>query len=551
MADIFGSTEENNYIDVTKRDSAAETMEMVIAGTGGYSTPSYDNENRGPNETYQKIISNNKLIGFYEKKIAEQISNHYTESDIEKGKIRDLKEENKSLENQLGNSIKYQLDPNNLVSSETEHRIHDGQKRYKTLGKTTSSKYPRPKTLFKVFFKPNEEMGPDEPLCNELSKFVMSVTKPDVQYTTKEMNQYNRKKYIIEGVKYGQLKITFIDVKDNPIQQAFFAYLRNNNDDFKNTYDSTNDSIYIKDNKGNFIKDENGNNKISVNEKTYRKYYENNVTHFDDVNWGLNINSSKHMFNSITICEMFLDRLMVYKIENPTLKSITFGENKMGDYGYNEITVAFDVEGITNIFNDINGSTQSFTSSDGVVGKQIALISGTEFGSQELAEALGMRWYQGSGASEDDTNDFISVLNSYDNAGIRNYSIQKTKDLLSKVNENIELEDYINEIDKSFKMGNNASQYNWFAEAGYYSDNQQQVLQAGYSSKDYGYTGPRKTYYELSRNNEELAELGRANDSEYSSGNALDALLGVVKNPQDVSKMFSPRIKQLTDYFKF
>lgn len=519
MADIFGSTEENNYIDVTKRNNAAETMEMVIAGTGGYSAPSYDNENRGPNETYQKIISNNKLIGFYEKKIAEQISNHYTESDIEKGKIRDLKEENKSLENQLGNSIKYQLDPNNLVSSEDEHRIHDGQKRYKTLGKTTSSKYPRPKTLFKVFFKPNKDMKIFQNNCNELSKFVMSVTKPDVQYTTKEMNQYNRKKYIIEGVKYGQLKITFIDVKDNPIQQAFFAYLRKNNDDFKE----------------------------GDNEKKYREYKENNITHFDDVDWGLNINSSKHMFNSIIICEMFLDRLMVYRIENPTLKSINFGENKIGDYGYNEITVAFDVEGITNIldYTERDDDPKDKIWLD-IIGRRIDTIGG-----EELAEALGMRWYQGSGASEDDTNDFISVLNSYKNAEIREYSIQKTKDLLSKVNENIELEDYINEIDKSFKMGNNASQYNWFAEAGYYSDNQQQVLQAGYSSKDYGYTGPRKTYYELSRNNEELAELGRANDSEYSSGNALDALLGVVKNPQDVSKMFSPRIKQLTDYFKF
>ena len=48
----------------------------------------------------------------------------------------------------------------------------------------------------------------------------------------KEMKQYNRKKYIIEGVKYGPLKITFIDVKDNPIQQAFFDYLRKNNNDF-------------------------------------------------------------------------------------------------------------------------------------------------------------------------------------------------------------------------------------------------------------------------------------------------------------------------------
>lgn len=547
MADIFGSTEENNYIDVTKRDNAAESMKMVIAGTGGYSTPSYDSENT---KIYQEINTNDKYIKCYEaqykqyknkvdelvenlsknagnekeeEEIGKELEYYSTLYGIAENNVKKYEDKNKELKDKLKNPIKYQEEPNNLVSSENGHRVHDGQKRFKTLGKTTSSKYPRPKTLFYVDFNANKDkkIGITSDECLELSKFVMNVTKPNVQYTTKEMNQYNRKKFIIENVKYGQLKITFIDVKDNPIQQTFFKYLRYNNNDFK----------------------ENGNK-----ESNYRSYKENDKTNFDDVDWGLNINSSKHMFNYITIYEMFLDRLMVYRVENPTLQNINFGENKIGDFGYNEITVTFDVEGITNILDYKTEDGKTISWGDNVIGEQINRIGGAD-----LAHYLGMRWYQGDGASdkEDNDNNFISVLNSYKNAGIRNYSIQKTKDLLSKVNENIELEDYINEIDKSFKMGNNASQYNWFAEAGYYSDNQQQVLQAGYSSKDYGYTGSRKTYYELSRNNEELAELGRANDSEYSSGNALDALLGVVKNPQDVSKMFSPRIKQLTDYFKF
>ena len=52
-----------------------------------------------------------------------------------------------------------QLSPDNLVSSETVHRISDGQKRFKTLGKTTSSKYPRPKTLFYVGFEIGQNSG--------------------------------------------------------------------------------------------------------------------------------------------------------------------------------------------------------------------------------------------------------------------------------------------------------------------------------------------------------------------------------------------------------
>ena len=363
---------------------------------------------------------------------------------------------------------KAQLDPNNLVPSQSEHRISDGQKRFRTLGKTTSSKYPRPKTLFKVFFEPNKEMDVLQEYCDELSKFVMSVTKPDVQYTTKEMNQYNRKKYIIEGVKYGPLKISFIDVKDNPIQQAFFTYLRKNNDDFK----------------------ENGNK-----ESNYESYKENNITNFNEnTDWGLNINSSKHMFNSITICEMFLNRLMVYKIENPTLKSINFGENKIGDFGFNEITVTFDVEGITNIleYSDEDGKTRSW--GDNVIGETISRIGG-----EELAHFLGMRWYEGIGGEEN------QIDNKY-------------------------LPSYINHKDQTI----------------YESNRKIESAQLKQQEKMINYTNqmaendPNKTIYRW-----------LPDDNDYSNNNVLDVLLGTVRNPQDIGKVFSPRIKQLTDYFKF
>jgi hypothetical protein len=376
----------------------------------------------------------------------------------------------------MTNNIDIQLNPNNLVSSETEHRIHDGQKRYKTLGKTTSSKYPRPKTLFYVSFDTNKEipdiyknlninkqMGPDEQLCIELSKFVMSVTKPDVQYTTKEMNQYNRKKFIIEGVKYGQLKITFIDVKDNPIQQAFFDYLRKNNNDFIRTEDQ------------------------------YEKYKENNKTNFEDFDWGLNIDSSKKMFNSITIYEMFLNKLMVYRIENPTLKTINFGENKIGDFGYNEITVSFDVEGITNILNIDKISMD-------VIGEDIYTVSNNlHISPSILSEMLGMRWYEGLGGEEN------QIDNKY-------------------------LPSYINHKDQTIDASNRKIES---------AQRKQQEKMINYANQLVE-NDPNKTIYRWI-----------PDDNDYSNNNVLDVLLGTVRNPQDIGKVYSPRIKQLTDYFKF
>lgn len=187
----------------------------------------------------------------------------------------------------------------------------DGKDRYKTDDKLYTSKYPRPKTLFKVnFIKDSNDKNDID--YDELSKFVISVDKPNIAYTTKQMNQYNRIRYIYENIKYGPLKITFIDVKDNPIQQKFFKYLKKNNDDIN--YNKVND-------------------------------------------WGLNINSNKKMFDKIIIEERFLKSYISYYVINPVLKDITFGTDKMGDWGYNEIIVSFDVESVGDIiYNNENNN---------------------------------------------------------------------------------------------------------------------------------------------------------------------------------------------------
>lgn len=530
------SIEKNSKLnDFSNRESAAETMDIVIAGTGGYSTPDDYTENHYDNIWFQKFTSNEKYINYYNKeyeKISNEIENvksnknTYQESDFEKklslldtkrGEIEKYinyyKNENKDIKKSFKETYEVQYEPNNLVPSVSEHRVSDGQKRYRTLGKTTSSNYPRPKTLFKVFFEPNKEMGVNDTMCDELTKYVFEVTKPTITYTTKQMNQYNRIKYVYDNVKYGDLKITFIDVKDSPIQQAFFSYMMKNNNDIKNN---------------------------NLDEPNYDKYYENNKTGFEDTNWGLNINSSNHMFNSITICEYFLNKIMVYKIENPTLKDINFGANKIGDYNYNEITVTFAVEGITNMYN----YNESFVDA---IGRDIFTV-GNEFGigPSKLAEILGMRWYEGDGYSDSETNDYLKdILEKNTIVKDANaYAKLKTSELLSTA-DSIEYKKEIDAIKTSYADNRNKNPYYWF------DMNRTQLQQAGLSTQDFGYTGSKGTPNDISRNMEELAQLGMANDSNYSSGNALDALLGVVTSPQDISKLAAPRIKQLFDHFKF
>ena len=51
-----------------------------------------------------------------------------------------------------------------------------------------------------------------------------------------------------------------------------------------------------------------------------------------------------------------MDKLTVYTIENPIITSVKFGEGRMGDFGYNDLTVSFKYEGIHNDLVDIEQS---------------------------------------------------------------------------------------------------------------------------------------------------------------------------------------------------
>lgn len=268
----------------------------------------------------------------------------------------------------------------NIIPSRSEHQISDGQKRYGTLLSDSSSNYPKPKTMFYVVFNYGDTFNNKTPVENsELSKFVIGVTKPTITYSTKKMNQYNRIKYVYDNVEYGDLKITFMDVKDNTIEQAFFAYLKQNNNDFMN----------------------------SKKNNAYDGYAPNSSYNYN-YSWGLHNRSNEKMFKSITIAEMYFDKLMIYTVENPTLTSINFGENKIGDYSHNEISVTFKVEGITNdiIWERNNVKNVEYD----VIGKLF-----TSIGGEEMAHFLGKRWYKGNGVIKNEDKTVNIINNNVDN----------------------------------------------------------------------------------------------------------------------------------------
>lgn len=308
-----------------------------------------------------------------------------------------------------------QLDPNNLITSVSDHNIHDGQKRYKTLGTTTSSNYPKPKTMFYVLFNCK---APLTELSDELSKYLIEVKKPNVTVNTSKMNQYNRIKYVIDNVVYGDLQLTFMDTKDSNVVRAFFSYLKNIAQDFNNT-------------------DNEFKSKYSVSSYTSEK-------------WGLTTSSNDKKIESITIAEMYMDKITVYTVENPTISSVDFGSNKIGEYSPNNITVSFKVEGITNEM-IISGKSVKDVIDDNII----------ELGGSQLAHTLQKRWGGGSYPIKDRTND---TFRNYYNEVINN-QIYDTYGKLGKVYEENEYERAIAHI-LDYLSYPNKGEYFWVTGSG-------------------------------------------------------------------------------------
>ena len=180
-------------------------------------------------------------------------------------------------------------------------------------------------------------------LSYEISKLVKDYKKPSVKFKTEELNEYNRTRYIYSGQEYNDVTITFYDVKNNPVQEFFNAYLKFISSDFL----CKNFRVWEEPIDNNHWNNANG--YIDVNGKKQSATYYSNLNSF-----GLNIESNFRLIDRISFCEYYMNRLMVYTIENPVLTDIDWGSGTMGDFGYNDIKVTFKYEGITNDLIDID-----------------------------------------------------------------------------------------------------------------------------------------------------------------------------------------------------
>lgn len=161
-------------------------------------------------------------------------------------------------------------------------------------------------------------------LSFELSKFVKSIDKPTINFTVNEHNEYNRKRLVYDKMDFGELKVSFWDVKENPVERFLMAYLKIISNDFLC--------------------------------KSFADFRRQIVTREFDrkpLDWGFDLDSNFRLIEKISVIEYYMDKMMVYTYENPAITSISFGTNKMGSWNPSEINVTFKYEGFTNDLLDI------------------------------------------------------------------------------------------------------------------------------------------------------------------------------------------------------
>lgn len=300
----------------------------------------------------------------------------------------------------ISNAVKGTLDK---AFGQVYNTLFGGDKNNKTKSEqTTPSATDKPRT-YPTLVDYIPEKAIIRKLSYEISKLVSGYNKPKVSFKTSEMNEYNRKRIVYEGVDYNDITVSFYDVKDNPVQEFFHIYLKFICSDF-----------LCKDGKtwrlpidNNHWQNKNGYKDVKGNQQ--QATYLNNLNQF-----GFNIDSNFRLIDSISFCEYYMDKLTVYTIENPVITSIDWGDAKMGDFGSNEIKVTFKYEGITNDLIDVEPYNVESENWDKLMELQplyFRHMVNREI-RNEVATFLQTRYVSKGGSL---LNDIISVLKGYMN----------------------------------------------------------------------------------------------------------------------------------------
>ena len=250
--------------------------------------------------------------------------------------------EKKKVEGEILDAIKNELDKGPVQPSKISSLLKSpvsgltGNNKEKSTDESILDYIPEPDLFYKLSY--------------EMSKMVRSYDKPGISsLDATEFNEYNRKRYVYTGIKYKDVKISFYDVKESPVQQFFIAYLKFiNGDSFckdANIWEKPIDNCHWQNAKGY--------KSVNINDKGTNI----NGTYYGNLNsFGLNIDSNFRLIDRISFCEYYMNKMTVYTIENPVVTAIDFGSGEMGNFESNTITVTFKYEGITNDLVDIKQS---------------------------------------------------------------------------------------------------------------------------------------------------------------------------------------------------
>lgn len=265
-------------------------------------------------------------------------------------------------------------------------------------------------------------------LSYEMGKMCKGYSIPNISMKTKSFNEYNRRRKLYAGnSEYGDLTLTFFDVKENPVQQFIFNYLKFINNDF-----------FMKGNENWF--NTFSSNKWNQQSDTGSGHLTSSLQSYDYNPFGFTTDSNIQFIQSISICEFFMDKCMVYTIINPKIISIEFGNASRDSMNGKDIRVTFSIEGITNDMTTVAAFSQDKSIKKAAYYRSMvnAPIS------KDLAGFFQTRYLKTKNLSNDIFN---SLLNTYVN-GEKKFSWNNVKQQIKETSRMLEQQQSVNLADK-------------------------------------------------------------------------------------------------------
>lgn len=174
--------------------------------------------------------------------------------------------------------------------------------------------------------------GPDQPFRSTLSSMVRTATLPGVNFQTKTINQYNRKKIINTGTEYPNVDLTVYDTVGNEWLTVLMKYFSYHYMDPRNEAPQGDRDLDQK----NFLTNGVENLASSLGGDT-----------FDSNKAGYNPNVRANFFERIDYVLYHGNKGVQYSLIRPTLVSINLGNLDYSDSGHREFQLGFAYERFT------------------------------------------------------------------------------------------------------------------------------------------------------------------------------------------------------------